>query len=84
MDSDIAQLTAELEQAAGDKPDEKDKKARQSPKCEPLPPHLPRRDVHHEPENTACDCGCQMKRIGQDVAERLDYEPGVFSVERHV
>jgi transposase len=25
-----------------------------------------------------------MKRIGQDVAERLDYEPGVFTVERHV
>ncbi len=57
VDSDIAQLTAELEQAAGDKPDEKDKKTKQSPKREPLPPHLPRRDVHHEPENTACDCG---------------------------
>jgi transposase len=25
-----------------------------------------------------------MKRIGQDVAERLDYEPGTFTVERHV
>lgn len=25
-----------------------------------------------------------MKRIGQDVAERLDYEPAVFKVERHV
>ncbi len=25
-----------------------------------------------------------MKRIGQDIAERLDYEPGVFMVERHV
>ena len=25
-----------------------------------------------------------MKRIGEDVAEKLDYEPGVFSVERHI
>jgi transposase len=84
LDSDIAQLTAELEQAANDKSGDKDKKAKETPKREPLPPHLPRRDVHHEPKNTACACGCQMKRIGQDVAERLDYAPGTFSVERHV
>jgi len=84
LDSDIAQLSAELEQAANDKAGEKDKKAKETPKREPLPPHLPRRDVHHEPQNTECACGCQMKRIGQDVAERLDYEPGTFSVERHV
>jgi transposase len=25
-----------------------------------------------------------MKRIGEDVAEKLDYQPGVFSVDRHV
>ena len=25
-----------------------------------------------------------MKRIGEDVAEKLDYVPGVFTVERHV
>jgi transposase len=25
-----------------------------------------------------------MKRIGEDVSEKLDYEPGRFSVERHV
>jgi transposase len=25
-----------------------------------------------------------MKRIGQDIAEKLDYVPGVFTVERHV
>jgi transposase len=25
-----------------------------------------------------------MQRIGQDVAEKLDYQPGVFTVERHV
>jgi transposase len=25
-----------------------------------------------------------MQRIGEDVAEKLDYQPGVFTVERHV
>jgi transposase len=84
LDSDIAQLTAELEQADADAQGAKDKKAKQSPRRELLPAHLPRRDVHHEPQNTACACGCAMKRIGQDIAERLDYEPGVFTVERHV
>ena len=63
---------------------DKGKKDKRPPKREPLPPHLPRRDVLHEPESTACGCGCPMKRIGQDVSEKLDYEPGVFTVERHV
>ena len=49
-----------------------------------LPPHLPRRDVTHEPADTACGCGQPMQRIGEDVAEKLDYQPGVFTVERHV
>jgi transposase len=31
-----------------------------------------------------CGCGQAMKRIGEDVAEKLDYQPGVFTVERHV
>jgi len=84
LDSDIAQLTAELEQADDDAQGARDKKTKQHPRREPLPAHLPRRDVHHEPQNTACACGCAMKRIGQDIAERLDYEPGVFTVERHV
>lgn len=24
-----------------------------------------------------CQCGCQMQRVGEDVAEKLDYMPGV-------
>ena len=60
---------------------------KQTPKRQPLPAHLPRHDIHHEPDSTTCTapgCGCQMTRIGEDVAEKLDYEPGRFSVERHV
>ncbi len=54
------------------------------PKRQPLPAGLPRREIRHEPESTTCRCGCELKRIGEDVAEKLDYTPGVFSVERHV
>ncbi len=42
---------------------------------------------HHEIDATTCTipgCGCTLKRIGQDVSERLDYSLGVFIVERHI
>ena len=58
--------------------------AKQQPKRQPLPANLPRREIRHEPGSTTCACGCQMKRIGEDVAEKLDYVPGVFTVERHI
>src|SRR5450756_125563 len=49
-----------------------------------LPVGLPRVEIHHEPDSTTCGCGCQLKRIGQDVSEKLDYTPGVFTVEEHI
>jgi transposase len=86
LDTDLAELEREIERAqAGDKA--KDKTEKKTPKRTPLPPQLPRHDVLHEPADTICHspgCGQQMQRLGQDVAERLDYQPGVFSVERHV
>ena len=81
IDTDLAALAAEIEQAA---PSPQSQDGKQKPKRQPLPENLPRREIHHEPENTTCACGCQLKRIGQDVAEKLDYQPGVFSVERHI
>ncbi|MDB1112235.1 IS66 family transposase [Pseudomonas extremaustralis] len=57
---------------------------RQQPKRAPLPPQFPRTVIHHEPDNTQCTCGCQLQRIGEDVSEKLDYTPGVFTVEQHV
>ena len=58
--------------------------ARDKPRRSPLPANLPRVEVRHEPERTVCSCGCAMKRIGEDVSEKLDYTPGVFQVERHI
>jgi transposase len=85
FDADMAEVGREMKRLGVDVDAADDKKAgKKTPKRQPLPPHLPRRDVHHEPLSTACACGCQMQRIGEDVAEKLDYQPGVFTVERHV
>ena len=83
LDADLAELDREIERERA-KAGDKDKAEKKTPKRTPLPPHLPRRDVAHEPAETACGCGQPMQRIGEDVAEKLDYQPGVFTVERHV
>lgn len=54
------------------------------PKRQALPEHLKRVDHHHEPENTTCECGQVMVRIGEDVSERLDIIPAQFFVHRHI
>ena len=80
LDADLAAVAAEIE-ALGSRKPQGDK---QQAKRQPLPPHLPRREIRHEPEDTTCGCGRPMQRIGEDVAEKLDYQPGTFTVERHV
>jgi transposase len=81
IDGDLAAIEAELAQLTADETPVKPKK---QPKRASLPPELPRTLIHHEPENTQCRCGCQLKRIGEDVSEKLDYVPGEFTVERHI
>jgi transposase len=83
LDTDIHELDGEL-QRHRKKSDKKDEDEKQQPKRAQLPTHLPRRDVPHEPTDTSCGCGQAMQRIGEDVSEKLDYQPGVFTVERHV
>jgi transposase len=82
LDSDLAELEQEINKLGLDTKSADDEKKKAKRKA--LPPHLPRRDVSHEPASTTCGCGCQMQRIGEDVSEKLDYQPGVFTVERHV
>lgn len=57
---------------------------KKAPKRQALPAHLSRLDEHHEPTTTACACGLQIKRISEDLAKKLDYQPGAFTVARHV
>ncbi|MDR5776535.1 MULTISPECIES: IS66 family transposase [unclassified Caballeronia] len=81
IDEDLAALEAELDELRSDVPQEKPRKCA---KRLPLPPQLPRTDIHHEPTELSCSCGCQRVRIGEDISEKLDYTPGVFTVERHI
>ena len=81
LDADLQAVAEEIEQLT---PAPASPRERQQPKRQPLPSNLPRREIHHEPESTTCGCGCQMRRIGEDVAEKLNYEPGVFTVEHHL
>ncbi|TCS34307.1 IS66 family transposase [Reinekea marinisedimentorum] len=78
IEEHIAQHDAQLAEVQN-KPQEK-----RQPKRAPLPPELPRTIIEHEPHSTECSCGCQLKRIGEDISEKLDYVPGTFTVERHV
>jgi transposase len=61
---------------------------RAKPKRNPLPDHLSRQDVVHQPaDDGACtcpDCGRGMAKLGEDVTEVLDYVPGHFQVIRHI
>ena len=81
LDADLAAVVQEIEHLSATPVAVTEK---QQPKRTPLPANLPRREIRHEPASTTCPCGCQMKRIGVDVAEKLDYVPGVFTVERHI
>jgi len=71
IDADLAAMEAELAEL---RPSElPTAPAKQQPKRAPLQPRLPCTPIHHEPENTQCRCGCALKRIGEDVSEKLDY-----------
>jgi transposase len=83
VQTDVAAVETEIETVAP-APAQPTDPAPAKPRRAPLPAHLPRTEIHHEPQSTVCPCGCQMRRIGEDVAEKLDYTPGVFTVERHV
>lgn len=90
LDEDLAALTAALaqEQApeSSERPEGKAAVARRkAQRSRPaLPADLPRTEIRHDPRDLHCPCGCALKRIGEDISEKLDYVPGRFSVERHI
>ena len=83
VDGDIAAIDEQLAALQATLPPKGDDE-KKKPRRAALPERLPRREVRHEPENTVCACGCALKRVGEDITEKLDYAPGVFTVERHV
>jgi transposase len=81
IDADLEAIGLELEAL---RQTETKAPPKEQPKRTALPAHLPRREIRHEPASTTCGCGGALRRIGEDVAEKLDYVPGTFTVERHV
>ncbi len=84
LDADLQAVADEIALAV---PESAAAQEKRTPKRQALPAELPRQTFAHEPESTVCaadGCGAQMKRIGEDVSEKLDYVPGVFCVHRHV
>jgi transposase len=58
---------------------------RKQPVRKPLPEHLPRETVTHEPACTCPGCGgTTFSRIGEDEREVLEYIPSSFKVIRHL
>jgi transposase len=58
---------------------------RKPPGRKPLPEHLPRERVVHEPPLACSSCGgTVLRKIGEDVTEVLEYVPSFFKVVEHV
>src|SRR5881227_3429651 len=67
IDADLEAISAELEALRSP---ERRPLVKDQPRRSPLPAHLPRVEVRHEPERTVCGCGCALKRIGEDISEK--------------
>lgn len=67
------------------------KQLRSAPKEPPLKPvrrvlpsHLPREEIVHPSPSTCPSCGGELRRLGEDSSEMLEYVPSRFKVMRHV
>ena len=83
-DQDLVAVQAELNATAPSAED-----ATRTPRVragrQPLPEHLKRIDVRHEPESCTCGhCQRELVKIGEDISEQLDVEPARFFVIRHI
>ena len=55
------------------------------PTSRALPEHLPRETRRHEPKETVCpQCRGELRKLGEDISEVLEYVPASFRVIRHV
>ena len=75
----IAAPAAASKPAASAAPDGKRKPARRA-----LPDHLPRETIVHAPATACPQCGGEVRVLGQDKSEVLEYVPGHFKVIEHV
>ena len=79
---DIEIEAAAEEQKAEQHSDAKPTKRKHSRK--PLPDHLERMDEVLSPGEACSDCGGNLRQLGEDVTEEMEYIPGRFVVRRIV
>jgi transposase len=60
------------------------RKSAEKPVRRPLPEQLPREQIVYENPCTCPSCGGQLRALGEDVSEMLEYVPSRFKVIRHV
>ena len=85
VEEDIAAVDLELERLNADKTNAAAQKAPvNKPKRRLLPDHLDTIRIEHEPESTQCACGCTLRRIGEDISEKLNFRPAQFYKEQHI
>jgi len=82
------QLTLEdLESSLAQKPEAvrpAAKEPAQKPVRQALPDHLPREEIVHATACACPSCGGELRRLGEDVSEMLEYVPECYRVIRHV
>jgi transposase len=88
LEEGVAESNARTEQAENQQraiPERTKPSNRQPGGRRPLPAHLPRERIVHEPA-PACTCcgGTVLRKIGEDVTELLEYVPSSFKVIQHV
>ena len=88
---DIAQLRLMFDEVEAPEPANDDEPAAPTPQSArkpgtraPIPAHVPRQVVDHQPGPCVEGCDCAETKIGEDVTEVLDYIPARFRVLRHV
>jgi transposase len=90
LDREIAQLELRLEGLEAEEAQatpaavEPSPAENAKPVRRPLPEHLERREVLHEAACACPACGGELRPLGEDVTELLEYEPARFHVVRHV
>ena len=85
--TDLSAIEAEVEQLKDDQScNTVAKPKRPRAGRQPLPDHLPRIEIRHEPESCVCGkCGNpNLVKMGEDITEQLHVEPAKFSVIRHI
>src|ERR1700722_1984795 len=90
LDRDLVQMQLcieDLEASLAEKPLEvrpTPKEPSEKPAGRPLPAALPREEIVHENPCSCPACGGELRHLGEDVSEILEYVPSRFKVIRHV